>query len=124
MSDIPKIPAASAETGRYFKMQIRGWTDFDPIPLKLSEITDAIEQGGGFLTAVEVLEVKDDLSGINDNVVREGFQNILAARRILRSIDALPPALIEDLRAALNGEVRKKAGASETPEPVATKRAG
>jgi hypothetical protein len=91
--------------------------------MKLPEITDAIEHGGGFLIAVEVLEVKDDLSGISDSVAREGFQNILAARRILRSIDVLPSALIEDLRAALNAEAGKKAVASETPEPVTTKRA-
>ena len=129
MSDVAKIPnigAGSAGTGRYFKMQIRGWTDFDPMDKKLPEIAEAIERGGGFLTAVEVLDVKDDLSAISDNLVREGFQNILAARRVLRSIGDLPTALIEDLRAALNGraETGKKPASSENAEPVAAKRAG
>src|SRR5438132_8981536 len=69
---------------------------------KLPEITEAIEGGGGLLTAIEVLEVEDDLAAISDNEVKEGFQNILAARRVLRSIGELPKSLVEDLRSALN----------------------
>jgi hypothetical protein len=69
---------------------------------KLPEITEAIERGGGLLTAIEVLEVEDDLASISDNEVREGFQNILAARRVLRSIGELPKSLVEDLRSVLN----------------------
>jgi hypothetical protein len=127
MSDVAKtatIGAASA-AHRYFKMQIRGWTDFDPMDKKLPEIADAIERGGGFLTAVEVLDVKDDLSGISDNLVREGFENILAARRVLHNIGELPTALIEDLRTALNAraETGKKRLSSENAEAAAAKRA-
>jgi hypothetical protein len=92
----------SAEQGSYFKMQIRGWTDFDPVGKSLPEIARAIERGGGFLTAIDVLEVHDDLSAISDTQVRESFRNILAARRVLRSISELPSAVVEDLRAALN----------------------
>ncbi len=129
MSDTAKIPnistASSREAGKYYKIQVRGWTDFDPLDKKLPEIADAIERGGGVLTAVEVLDVKDDLSAITDNLVREGFQNILAARRVLRSIGELPASVVEDLRAALNrpAEGAKKAAASENVEPAA-KRAG
>jgi hypothetical protein len=32
---------------------------------KLPEITEAIERGGGLLTAIEVLEVEDDLASIS-----------------------------------------------------------
>jgi hypothetical protein len=128
MSELVKTPnsgAAVAERSRYFKMQIRGWTDFDPMDKSLPEITQAIERGGGFLTAVEVLEVKDDLSAITDNLVKEGFQNILAARRVLHSIGELPTALVEDLRAALNTreEAGKKPAAPEDSQSLRIKRA-
>jgi len=124
MSDVTKIPnisTASRGAAKYFKIQVRGWTDFDPLDKKLPEIADAIERGGGFLTAVEVLDTKDDLSAISDNVVREGFENILAARRVLRSIAELPTSLLEDLRAALNGsaETAKKPAGSQDSERAA-----
>jgi hypothetical protein len=93
-----------AQRPRYFKLQIRAWTDFDPMEKKLSEITAAIEGGGGLLTAIEVIEVQEDLAAISDREVREGFQNILAARRVLRSISELPKNLVEDLRSALKTE--------------------
>jgi len=79
MAKVPNISTASNGAVTYFKIQVRGWIDFDPLDKKLPEIADAIERGGGFLTAIEVLDTKDDLSAISDNVVREGFQNILAA---------------------------------------------
>ena len=125
MSDVAKVPNISAVSsrgaGKYYKIQVRGWTDFDPLDKKLPEIADAIERGGGVLTAVEVLDIKDDLSAITDNLVRECFQNILAARTVLRSIGELPPSVVEDLRAALNraAETPKKAVASENVEPAA-----
>src|SRR5438445_12407817 len=105
MLNIAKAPQNSgipAQRGRYFKVQIRAWTDFDPMDKKLPEITEAIERGGGLLTAIEVLEVEDDLAAISDNEVKEGFQNILAARRVLRSIGELPKSLMEDLASVLN----------------------
>ena len=134
MSDVAKVPNISTASNgavKYFKIQVRGWTDFDPLDKKLPEIADAIEGGGGFLTAIEVLDTnievldtKDDLSAISDNVVREGFQNILAARRVLRSIGELPTSLVEDLRAALNApaETAKKPAGSQNSE-LAAKRA-
>jgi hypothetical protein len=128
MSDVAKvsnISTASNGAAKYFKIQVRGWTDFDPLDKKLPDIADAIERGGGFLTAIEVLDTKDDLSAISDNVVREGFENIQAARRVLRSIGELPTSLVEDLRAALNepAETAKKPVGSQNPE-LAAKRAG
>lgn len=129
MWDVAKVPNtgtfSSRGAGQYYKIQVLGWTDFDPMDKKLPEIADAIERGGGVLTAVEVLDKKDDLSAISDNLVREGFQNILAARRVLSSIGELPPSVVEDLRAALNrpAETAKKTAASENVEPAA-RRAG
>ena len=128
MSDVAKVPNISTASNgavKYFKIQVRGWTDFDPLDKNFAEIADAIERGGGFLTAIEVLDIKDDLSAIGDNVVREGFENILAARRVLRSIGELPTSLVEDLRAALNepAETAKKPVGSQNPE-LAAKRAG
>ncbi|PYX05015.1 MAG: hypothetical protein DMG88_22800 [Acidobacteria bacterium] len=126
MFDIAKTPQNSgipAQGGRYFKLQIRAWTDFDPMDKNLSEITEAIEQGGGLLTAIEVLTVEEDLAAISDNEVREGFQNILAARRVLRSVGELPKKLVEDLRAALKAqeevaERKPVSSAGSQPAPV------
>jgi len=126
MLNIAKAPQNSgthAQRGKYFKVQIRAWTDFDPMDKKLPEITEAIEGGGGLLTAIEVLEVEDDLAAISDNEVKEGFQNILAARRVLRSIGELPKSLVEDLRSALNareevGERKPVSSANSESAPV------
>src|SRR5437016_5344009 len=91
-----------AQRGKYFKVQIRAWTDFDPMDKKLPEITEAIEGGGGLLTAIEVLEVEDDLAAISDNEVKEGSKTSRAARKVLRSIGELPKSLVDDLRSVLN----------------------
>lgn len=100
----PQNSETPAQRGKYFKFQISGWTDFDPMDKELSEITDAIAHGGGLLTAIEVVEIEDDLVAIKDTEVREGFQNILAAKRILRSLDDLPKKVVEELRSALRGQ--------------------
>lgn len=106
----------SAQRGKYFKFQISGWTDFDPMDKELSEITEAIAQGGGFMSAIEVVEVADDLAAIKDMEVREGFQNILAARRILRSLGDLPKKVVEDLRSALR--VQEEVDERKPPRPA------
>src|SRR5437762_12130812 len=54
------------------------------------------------LTAIEVLEVEDDLAAISDNEVKEGSKTSLAARKVLRSIGELPKSLVDDLRSVLN----------------------
>ena len=97
----PQNSETPAQRGKYFKFQLSGWTDFDPMDKELSEITDAIAQGSGLLSVIEVVEVEDDLAAIKDMEVREGFQNILAARRILRSLGDLPKNVVEELRSAL-----------------------
>jgi|SRR3984893_9028845 hypothetical protein len=86
---------------KYFSFQIKAWTNFDPMDKSLAKIAEAIEQGGGFLTLVEVLKVEDDLACIGDEEVRDCFANILAAKRLIRNVHELPKKLIEDLRSAL-----------------------
>ena len=91
---------------------------------KLPEITEAIENGGGFVTAVEVLEVEADLAAIKDKEVREGFENILAARRVLLNLGELPKKILEDLHSALKAqaalEVDEKKPASSAGSQVAS----
>jgi predicted RecB family endonuclease len=89
---------------RYFSVQIKAWTNFDPMDKSLAKVAEAIEQGGGFLTLVEVLKVEDDLACISDEEVRECFANMLAAKRLVRNVHDLPKKLIEDLRSALRTE--------------------
>jgi hypothetical protein len=119
----PQSTELPTHSGKYFKLQIRGWTDFDPMDKTLPEIAEAIQRGDAFLTAIEVLEVKNDPSDISDNLVREGFQNVLAARRILRSIEALPPGLLQELRSALDSQeqVARKPAVSEVAAPLPAK---
>ncbi len=85
---------------KYFSFQIKGWTNFDPMDKTLATIAERIEQGGGFLTLVEVAKTENDLAGIGDEEVRECFANILAAKRLVRTVHELPKNLIEELRLA------------------------
>ncbi len=81
----------------------------------LAGIAEGIEQGGGFLTLIEVLKAEEDLAAINDDEVRECFANILAAQRLVRNVHELPKRLIVELRSALKVEeevVPKKTVAS------------
>src|SRR4051794_35290689 len=104
MIDSPK-PTKSIQEGsplrRYYRVQIRTWTSFDPSRMELAEIASEIERGTAFLTALEVSKVVDDLDGIDDPEVRKSFENIVAAERILQNLAELPKALRERLSAAL-----------------------
>lgn len=51
---------------KYFSFRIKGWTNFDLTDNTLLEIAERIEQGGGFLTLIEVLRAEDDLASIRD----------------------------------------------------------
>ena len=106
---------------KYFSFQIKGWTNFDPMDKTLAKIAENIEQGSGFLTLVEVLKTENDLACIGDEEVRECFANILAAKRLVRTVHELPPNLIEELRLALKTEdsvMPKKTVASVASLPV------
>jgi hypothetical protein len=101
---------------KYTSFQIKGWTNFDPTDKTLAEIAQGIEQGGGFLTLIEVLRVEDQPDSIDDEEVRECFKNILAATRLVQNAHKLPKRLAEELRSALTTEeiVPKKTSASVT----------
>jgi hypothetical protein len=100
---------------KYFSFQIKAWANFDPMDKSLGKIAEGIEQGGGFLTLVEVLKVEDDLACIGDEEARECFANILAAKRLVRNLHELPRTLLEDLRQAL------KVGEDVAPKKTATR---
>jgi hypothetical protein len=122
LRDVNKY-STSEQDEKYFSFQIKGWTNFDPMDKTLARIADGMEQGGGFLTLMEVVKVEDDLASIGDEEVRECFANILAAKRLLQNVHGLPKKLMEDLRSALNTEgeqevVRKKTVASVASSPA------
>jgi hypothetical protein len=89
---------------KYFSFQIKGWTNFDPMDKSLAAIAAHIEQGNGILTLVEVTKIEQDLAGIGDEEVRECFANILAAKRLVRTVNELPQNLLRELRSALKTE--------------------
>ena len=91
------------QSGKYSKFQIKGWVNFDATDKTLAEIAEGVEQGDGFVTLMEVVEV-DDLASIDDEEARECFANILAAKRLVRNVHELPKTLIDDLRQALKVE--------------------
>jgi hypothetical protein len=96
---------------RYYKVQLRAWTSVDPGQCSLKEIVEAVDSGLGALTALEVVKVAEDLSGVDDAEVREVFENIHAAERILNNVQSLPLPLRERLQSALTAEGRTSAAA-------------
>ena len=113
---------------RYFSFQVKGWTNFDPMDKTLARLAEGIDQGNGFLTLVEVLTVEDDVASIHDEEVRTCFENLLAAKRLIRNFNELPAKIKEELRAtALRSEeevvpkniVTLVPGSSASPEPAA-----
>jgi hypothetical protein len=100
-SIVPQPNQGPAAKERYYKVQMRAWTNFDPMEKTLAEIADSMDQGNGFLSVVEVLEVAENLASVGDEDVRDGVANILAAKRLLGAIETLPQKLKEELRSAL-----------------------
>jgi len=89
---------------------MRAWTNFDPINKSLAEIAELIEKGNGFLTMVEVLEVENSLESVPDEEVRNAFENILAAKRLMAAANNLPAKLKEELRSALDKSTDAEVG--------------
>jgi hypothetical protein len=115
MSEILKVPQtnqSSEHKDKYFNFQIKGWVNFDPMDKTLARVAEGIEQGNGFLTLVDVLNVEDDVAAIEDEEVRGCFENLLAAKRLIQNVNELPAKVKEDLRAAL----------SKTEEEITSKR--
>jgi hypothetical protein len=95
---------SSKQTAKYFSFQIKGWTIFDPMDKTLGKISERIEGGDGFLTLVETLRVETDIAAIDDEDVRECFENLHAAKRLIQNMNELPAKVKEELRAALRTE--------------------
>ena len=100
----PQKNQTDEQSEKYFSFQIKGGQISTLLDKTLAEIAEGIEQGGGFLTLIEVLKVEDDLASIGDEEVRECFENILAAKRLVQNVHELPKKLIDELRSALKTE--------------------
>jgi hypothetical protein len=94
-----------AQPHRFFKIQMKAWTNFDASRMELTEIADRIERGLGFLTAIEVMKVAEDVNAIDDAEVRQSFEIVIAAEKILQNVSELPKALRERLYTALSKEI-------------------
>ena len=94
----------SARDGRFFKVQIKGWLDFDPTGREFKDIAQAVENGSALVSVVEVTQVANGLEEINDPEVRERFADIIAVNRILQNLVELPSSLKNKLHRALKNE--------------------
>lgn len=96
-------PLKTTDSRKYFKLQLKAWTNFDPSQYELSAIADAIQHGGGFVTVMEVTQASE-LSEIGDLEVRERFESLEAAEKILQNLDKLPKSVRDQLYSALTTE--------------------
>jgi hypothetical protein len=114
---VPQTNQSNQPSEKYFSFQIRGWTNFDPMQKTLSRIAEEIEDGSGFLTHVQVLRTEDNLTAIDDEEVRECFENVLAAKRLIQNAHELPKRLFDELRSVLqNDEHFVRAFSSALPD--------
>jgi hypothetical protein len=104
---VPQVVSIEAPTThtesqeKYYKVQVKAWTAFDPNDMELGEIAARIQLGAGVLTSVEVTRVADDLEGIDDVDVRNQFQMMIAIEQIIRNAAGLPAAIRSRLIEAL-----------------------
>jgi hypothetical protein len=129
MSETLKVPQTDQsyeQSEKYFSFQIKGWTNFDPLNKTLAKVAEGIEQGNGFLTLVELLRVEDKVASIDDEEVRECFENLLAAKRLIQNVNELPAKVKEELRAALETkeEVVPKKIVTLVPGPSVNEESG
>jgi len=111
-------PFTTMDSKKYFKLQLKAWTNFDPGQHDLTAIADAIQNGGGFVTVMEVTQVSE-LNEINYPEVRERFESLEAAKKILQNLDKLPKSVREQLYSALAVEkpdTSPHANAAHAPE--------
>lgn len=109
LPDIALAPVKASSPETYYKVQVRAWTRFDPSKAELIDIARAVEAGTAFLTAIDVSQVAAGINDVDDPDVREQFETLAAAERILRKIEELPLAVRDKLRSALtNNENRER----------------
>lgn len=99
--DIALAPAKATASETYFKLQVKVWTRFDPTKADLIDIARAVEAGTALVSAIEVSRVAAGINEVDDPDVREQFETLAAAERILRRVQELPDAVRDKLRAAL-----------------------
>ena len=123
---VPQTDQSHEHSEKYFSFQIKGWANFDPVNETLARVAEGIEQGNGFLTLIEVLRVEDEVASIEDEEVRECFENLLAARRLIQNVNELPAKVKEELRAALQTkeEIVPKKTVMMVPGPSANEESG
>ena len=123
---VPQTDESHEQSEKYFSFQIKGWANFDPVNETLAKVAEGIEQGNGFLTLIEVLRVEDEVASIEDEEVRECFENLLAARRLIQNVNELPAKVKEELRVALQTkeEIVPKKTVMLVPGPSANEESG
>ena len=123
---VPQTDQSLKQSEKYFSFQIKGWTNFDPVNKTLAKVAEGIEQGNGFLTLVELLRVENEVASIDDEEVRECFENLLAAKRLIQNVNELPAKVREELRAALETkeEVVPKKIVTLVPGPSVNEESG
>ena len=106
---IPLTPAKATPPESYFKLQVKAWTRFDPSKADLIDIARAVEEGTAFVSAIEVSRIAAGINEVDDPDVREQFETLAAAERLLRRVEELPEALRDKLRNALaRNETRER----------------
>jgi hypothetical protein len=89
------------DANRFYKVQIKAWTNFDPTQVELRQLAEAIEDGSAIVTVQELIETASELSQIDDEEVRKRFELLNAAETLVQNLVSLPPGVRDRLRAAL-----------------------
>jgi len=111
-------PPSSEGLQKYFKIQVKAWTAFDPKNMELGEIAARIQLGAGVLTAIEVARVANNVEAIDDAEVRHQFQMLIAVEQLIRNAAALPQSIRGRLVEALANVSREHpARPASEPQP-------
>jgi hypothetical protein len=109
LQEIAFPPAKATSPDTFFKLQVMAWTRFDPSKAELIDIARAVDEGTAFVSAIEVSRVAVGINDVDDPDVREQFETLAAAERILRRLEELPGAVRDKLRRALaNNETEER----------------
>jgi hypothetical protein len=101
LKEMSPAPAKAASPETFFKLQVKAWTRFDPSKAELIDIARAVDAGTAFVSAIEVARVAAGINEVDDPDVREQFETLAAAERILRRVEELPQSVRDKLRIAL-----------------------
>jgi hypothetical protein len=96
-----KSSRGNGSGNRFYKVQIKAWTNFDPSQADFRQIAEAVDDGSAVVTVQELIEAADHVTEIEDEDVRKRFELLQAADTLVQNLMSLPPALRDKLRAAL-----------------------